>query len=158
MLLALAAIAAGLWLGQSTVAAIDPFYRSGAADGRSYTVRGWDGANAVPAPQQDEFAPARYAANPNLFAAVIVERLPEPAAPLEWPDEADPPAGDDATGAQDSGWGDYECVDCDGAPVEDQAASQDDYVIAGRDCGDGWSRSGECREWAEDDWSRRAEF
>lgn len=50
--LILTALVGGIYLGVTTVAEIDPFYRGGAAQMRasSYTTNGWRGADAVPPP------------------------------------------------------------------------------------------------------------
>lgn len=167
LLLMLGAVAAGLWLGQATVSAIDPFYRSGAAaDGGSYTANGWEGANAIPAPRSE---PERYVANPYVFPAVVVQPRQAPEVSPGWDDEPLPTREDFPADDRSSEWDDHECVDCGEAATRDgteereeswrgeswRDGSWSDQAIAARACGDGWS---DCPDWPEDEASARAEF
>jgi hypothetical protein len=113
---ALAAVLSGIYLGASTVAAIDPFYLNDqSATGSSYTSNGWRGADAVSPPvipvadRMSEFVA-------NAYGAATRDALDSPvhvgeavAEPIDEDHIANVPGADLAGG--------YECVNCEGGDI-----------------------------------------
>ena len=113
----LGALVAGIYLGASTIAEIDPFYRNAqprsGSDG-SYTIDGWRGADAVPPPPVS-VAPAppagTFGSHRRVFWPLRLD-YPEPVTYVGGSAEADGIHGYDGSG------GGRDCSECSAdAPI-----------------------------------------
>jgi hypothetical protein len=125
----LAAVLVGVYLGGSTAAQIDPFYRSAVSrpGDSSYTTNGWRGANATPPPEAADidypysgspspYEVARYvASSPFVRDSVVYVG----GAVHDLAREDPPPAADPQSDLDDRN--DYECVGCGDATKADPA-------------------------------------
>ncbi len=132
--LALAAAVGGIYLGGSTVAEIDPFYKSVAAQatGSSYTIDGWRGADATSPPSEApiaDYPDDRFGGNAHsgrTYSYEVVAAVPAVLESVSHVGDAarklvgeDSPIVDSQSDlAADAG---YECVGCSGPPDAEPA-------------------------------------
>lgn len=127
----LAAVAGGVYLGRSTVALIDPFYKNGPAQaGSSYTTDGWRGADAVSPPAAipvvdriSQFVSDAYAAGRSYYE--FSRHVQDLSAAYGETPVSDPAAEETPSDPEMAGVVDYQCVGCEAAPDDSGAAPAD---------------------------------
>ena len=133
----LVAVIAGIYLGASTSAEIDPFYRNAQArsGNGSYTIDGWRGADAARPPVS--VSPQPPAGNFGSGPPILRHRYSDYPGPVTY--VGDLPAADrdfDRVNADDGAWADGDCPDCSpDAPIAAEPEPEAMRVPAG--CADG---------------------